>query len=98
MAIFIQIVILFILLMLYFSATNSGDSNNWGRSLILAVAMPLVGIAPVYFGILGWLVALIIVLVLISKLTAQSITGSLLFLIVIGLAQYVIQIGLVKSL
>lgn len=82
--------------MFYFSSSNSGDNKNWGRALILAVAIPLASIAPIYFGILGWLVALIIVLVLISKLTGQSVVGSFLFLLVVCLMQYIIQLGVAK--
>lgn len=92
----VEIVVLFIILMLYFSSSKTGDGSDVIRALILAVAIPLLGLLPIYIGVFGWLIALIVALVLISKLTGQSLTGSVLFLIVIGLLQYVIQLGISK--
>jgi len=91
---FIEIIILFILLLFYFSVSNSNDKNNWLRALVLAVAIPVLGFLPKYMGIIGWLIALVFALVLISKVLGQSFAGSLLFLIIVGLAQYIIQLGI----
>ena len=91
---FIEIGILFALLLFYFSASSPSDKNNWLRALILAVTIPVLGLLPNYMGIIGWLIALVIALVLISKSLGQSFAGSLLFLIVIGLVQYIIQLGI----
>ena len=92
---FLEIIILFILLLIYFSTTNSRDNNNWLRAVVLAIAIPLlIDFLPSYIGILGWFIGIIIILVLISKMLGQSITGSLLFLLVIGIVEYIIRIGI----
>ncbi len=93
---FIEIIILFILLLFYFSVANSHDNNNWLRALVLAVAIPTLGLIPNYIGIVGWLIAIVIALVLISKVLGQSFAGSFLFLMIVGLAQYIIQLGIHK--
>ncbi len=96
MNIIIEIVILFVLLLFYFSVSNPDDSNNWSRALVLGVTLPVLGLLPNYMGIIGWLIALIVALILISKSMGQSFSGSLLFLIIIGLVQYIIQLGIYK--
>lgn len=90
---FIEIIILFVLLVFYFSVANS-HNNNWLRALVLAVALPVLGILPNYMGVIGWIIAIIVALALISKLICQSFSGSLLFLMVLGLVQYIIQLGI----
>ena len=62
--------------------------------MILAVALPVLALTPQYTGLIGWFVALIIALILISKLLSESLGGSLLFLMVIGLIQAAIQFGI----
>ncbi len=93
---FIEIIILFFLLLFYFSVANSHNNNNWLRALVLAIALPVLGLIPNYIGIVGWLIAFVIALVLISKIIGQSFAGSLLFLMIVGLAQYIIQLGIYK--
>jgi hypothetical protein len=34
----------------YLSSAKLGDSNDWKRALVLAVAIPLIGLLPVYIG------------------------------------------------
>ncbi len=92
----IEIIILFILLFFYFSISNPHENNNWLDALVLAIALPLLGFIPNYMGIIGWFIAIVIALVLISKLLGQSFSGSLLFLMIIGLVQYIIQLGIYK--
>lgn len=90
----VQVVALFIIIYLYLSSAKIGDGNDFISALVLAIAIPLLGILPIYIGVIGWLVAIIVALILISKVTGQSIAGSVLFLIVIGFIQYLVQIGL----
>lgn len=96
MEIGIQIVILFVLLILYFSSTNAGDASNWSRALVISVALPLLGMLPNYLGVIGWLAAIVLSLMLISKILGQSISGSFFFLIILGLLQYLILLGVQK--
>jgi len=84
---FIEIIILF---------ANPHDSNNWLRALVLAVGLTALSLLPNYMGMIGWLVAIVAALALISKLIGQSLAGSLLFLMIFGLAQYIIQLGIYK--
>ena len=94
MSLLIQIVILFILLLVYFSSTSASERVEWGKALVLAVALPLLTLVPNYLGILGWVIALVISLVLIAKATGQSIAGSILFLIVLGFVLYFLEQGI----
>jgi hypothetical protein len=97
MNIFIEIVILFVLILFYFSVSNPNDSNNnWLRALVLGFAIPVLGLLPSYIGIIGWLIAFVVALMLISKSTGQDFGGSLLFLIIIGFVQYIVQLGIYK--
>jgi hypothetical protein len=89
-----QIIILFVVIYLYFSSSKTGDSKDWLRAIVLAIAIPLLSLLPAYIGSLGWIIAIVVTLALISKLTGQSVTDSLLFLTIIGIVQYVIQTGI----
>ncbi len=93
---FIEIGILFVLLLVYLSAFNSKDQNNWLRALVLAIALPVLSFIPIYVGIIGWLIAIIVAIVLISKVLGQSFAGAFLFLMIFGLVQHVVQLGIHK--
>jgi len=88
----LQIVILFIVLLGYFSMLNAQDKSNFVRALVLAVAIPLLGLLPVVMGGWGWLIGLAGALLLVSKVVGESFGGSLLFLIGIGIVQTVVQL------
>ncbi len=94
----IQIITLFIVLVGYFSVLNSQDKNNFVRALLLAVAIPLLGMLPVFLGGWGWLIGFVGALLVISKVLGESFGGSLLFLIGIGIVQTVIQFVVGKFL
>lgn len=94
----IQIITLFIVLVGYFSILNSQDKNNFVRALLLAVAIPLLGMLPVFLGGWGWLIGFVGALLVISKVLGESFGGSLLFLIGIGIVQTVIQFVVGKVL
>ncbi len=94
----IQIITLFIVLVGYFSILNSQDKNNFVRALLLAVAIPLLGMLPVFLGGWGWLIGFVGALLVISKVLGESFGGSLLFLIGIGIVQTVIQFVVGKFL
>lgn len=94
MGFIIQAVVLFILTMLYLFSFNSGDNSNWGKALLLAIALPSLAIIPDYLGVIGWFIALSLSLWLISKVLGQSISGSFLILIVLGLVEYLVLLGI----
>ncbi len=94
----IQIITLFNVLVGYFSILNSQDKNNFVRALLLAVAIPLLGMLPVFLGGWGWLIGFVGALLVISKVLGESFGGSLLFLIGIGIVQTVIQFVVGKFL
>ncbi|MEI6345620.1 MAG: hypothetical protein WCO79_00045 [bacterium] len=94
----IQIVALFVALVAYFSMLNAQDKNNWVRALVLAVAIPLLGLLPVFMGGWGWLIGFVVALLLVSKVLGESFGGSLLFLIGIGIVQTVVQLVVNKFL
>ena len=93
-----EIVVIFVLLMLYFTASNFGDGQDWLRALVLAVAIPLLNTLPDYIGWMGWAVSLVVTMILISKTTGQSMTGAILFLLVIEVVHYIVVIGIEKFL
>lgn len=96
MNLIIEIVIIFILLILYFSSKGTMEKADWGRALVLAIALPIFSLIPNYLGMLGWLIAVILSLIIISKATGQSIIGSVLFLIVLGIILYFVELGIHK--
>jgi hypothetical protein len=76
--------------------TTKLDASGFVKSLVLAVGLTLLALIPQYLGIVGWLVALVGSLILISKTLGQTIVGSFLFLLVLGLAQYFVELAILK--
>ena len=96
MSLTIQIVILFILLVIYFSSSNTNNKENLIRALILAIALPTLALIPGYLGLFGWVIAFSLALLIVSKILGQSFSGSLLFIIIIGALQSIIELGIQK--
>ncbi len=97
--IIIQVVILFIILVLYFYTVEPEDNTLFLRALLLAVILVITKLIPVYmedYVLIGWGISLVVSLYSIIKLTGQSIVSSVFFLIVLEIVSYVLQIGLVK--
>lgn len=90
--IFIEAVILFVVIFSYLAVANARDTSNWLRALLLAVAIPILGLLPNYFGAIGWLIAIVLALTLISKSLGYSIPGSFLFLMMVGIVEYIIRL------
>ena len=91
-----QAIVLFVLLLIYFSSSKTRDANDWVRALVLAGGLTVFGLLPGYLGVIGWIIAVVASVALISKVIGQSIVGSTLFLIVIGFVQYVVMVVLQK--
>lgn len=97
--IIIEIVVLFIVLVLYFYIVDPKDNVNFLRAIFLSIVLVLSGLLPMYMGdysSFGWGVGLIISLYSIIKVTGQSILGSIFFLVILDIIVYVMQIGLLK--
>lgn len=97
--IIIQVVILFIILVLYFYTIDPKDNVNFLRAIFLSIVLVFANSLPIFMGdysTFGWGVGLIISLYSIMKVTGQSVVGSIFFLIVLEIVSYVLQIGLVK--
>src|SRR3989338_2259856 len=86
-----KIFVFFVLLIFYFSSLSGGDRYDWIRALILAIAIHAINLLPNYLNITGWIIAISLSLLLVSKISGQSITGSLLFLLIIDIVYFIIQ-------
>ena len=90
---FIQIAVLFFIFIVYFSASDVKDENNWMRALILSMAIPVLGTLPIYIGIFGWIVAVVVSIVLVAKMLGESILGATFYVIILGIIMYITQIS-----
>jgi hypothetical protein len=97
--IIIEIVVLFIVLVLYFYIVDPKDNVNFLRAIFLSIVLVLASSLPSFMGdysAFGWGAGLIISLYSIIKVTGQSIVGSIFSLIILDIIVYVMGIGLLK--
>ena len=95
----IEVIIIFILLVLYFYIVDPKDNTNFLRAIFLALVLVITSSLPSFMGdysAFGWVISLVISLYSIIRTTGQSILGSIFFLIVLEIVSYVLQMGLEK--
>jgi len=93
---FIQFLVLFVLLFIFFLFSSSDKKISLLKASMLAITISVLSLLPNYLGITGWFIAFVITLMLISKIVTNSFVGSLLFLIILGLAQNIILLAISK--
>ncbi len=92
----IEMVILTLIIALYFTVAAQHDNNSWLKAIVLGVAITLLGLLPGMYGMLGWAVGFAAGIFIIMKVAGQPLSGAFIFLFVVALLQYVVQIGVVK--
>ncbi len=78
-----------------FALLHQNEEGWFGRTILVSILLGLVSFTP-FYGIPGYVAGIIIAFITLIKIQKYSILGSFLFLIVIELLSYIIQLGIVK--
>lgn len=92
----INLIVTFIVLYFVIYLFHSDDEKIWLRALFISLTFIVGGLIIVKFGIIGWVISLILEIVVVVKVMQYNIGTAFLFLIAIGIIQQIVSLGLDK--